>query len=108
MVGATESYIPTLSTDIPEGQTNEDRLIQVDESWSGFADFKDYFKEQSFNMKTVVEHFEVDYQSMNMSKDGKYVTLTEAQDPSGLKRTAIIKTDDYIQKELSSMFRHLY
>ena len=97
-----ESYNP-----IPPGQINENKTVYVNESSSFIEPIKDYVKEQSFNLKTIVDRFEVAYESMNISKDGKHIALKEATGSDGIQRTAIIKTDDYLQKEVSSIFNSL-
>jgi hypothetical protein len=96
-----ESYTPT-------GQTNNNLTIPVTENTQIPTEFMQYMKDESFNMKTVVDHFDVAYESMTMSKDGKFVTLTEAPTPDGFRRRAIVKTDDYLVKEMENMFYNLY
>ena len=86
---------------IPKGQTNEDSELPVTES----SDWIDYILEESFNLKTVMNNFDVNAESIHYDKNTDSVIVHEAADPSTkMKRSVIVKMDDYIRDEVSSMF----
>lgn len=87
------------STFIPEGQGDGLMTIPVTES----AEWLSYVQEQSFNLKTVMNNFEVNAESLRYDSKNDSVIVTEATGVPGVKRTAIVKMDDYIRDEVSSM-----
>ena len=80
-------------------QGDEDITIPVLES----SQWMQYIQEQSFNLKTVMHNFEIAGESMQYNKDTNTVTISESTSTPGVKRTAVVKMDDYIRKEVSSM-----
>ena len=58
-------------------------------------------------MKTIMNNFEVTAESMHYEPTTDSVVLQEATDESGFRRTAIVKMDEYIRNEVSSMMAKL-
>ena len=96
------------ATFIPEGQSNSNKTVYVSEASGIPKEFLGFVEEQSFNVKTILDHFEVDCESMTLSKDGKYVTVKEGRDENGIRRTAVIATENYIHDEIRHMLSTLY
>lgn len=88
---------------VPKGQTNDNMEVSVPTTES--AEWLDYLTEESFNLKTIMNNFEVEAESMSYDKDTDSVVVREAAQPNGSRRTAIVKMDDYIRDEVSNMFR---
>ena len=73
--------------------------IPVAESSSWLA----YLQEQSFNLRTVMDHFEMNAESIHFDEKTNLITVKESTNIPGMKRTAIVKMDDYLRNEVSSM-----
>lgn len=82
---------------------NGDIIIPVTES----VGWLDYVQEQSFNLKTVLNNYEVNIDSINYDKNNNTIIVRENTGVPGVKRTAIVKADDYIRREVSNMFAKL-
>lgn len=101
MIKSTQALESANLPVLPKGQTNEDSITEVTES----CEFLDYLTEQSFNLKTVINNFEVTAESMHYDKDTNNMIIKEAAQKDGSRRTAIVSLDEYIRNEVSSMFR---
>ena len=101
--GTPEMFVSsTESTMIPPGNGSKDLTVAVESS------FLDYVMEESVNLKTIINNFEVDYESCILNPKDKTVLLREAADETGFKRTAIVKVEDHLKREISSMLADLY
>jgi hypothetical protein len=88
---------------VPNGNGSKDITIPVQES----SQWLDYIQEQSFNLKTVLDHYEVNVESITYDKKKDNIIVRENTGVPGVKRTAIIRADEYIRKEVSNMFSRL-
>jgi hypothetical protein len=82
-----------------ENRGMDDMTIPVTES----SEWMDYLQEESFNLKTVIDHFGIATESIRYNPKSDTVTVTEATDKKGVKLTAVVKMDDYIRREVSDM-----
>lgn len=98
MIKSTEA----LESMIPTGQSNKDLTMTLES-----ASWLDYIQDQSVNLKTIMNNFEVTAESMHYEPTTDSVVLQEATDESGFRRTAIVKMDEYIRNEVSSMMAKL-
>ena len=88
---------------VPNGNGNEDITVPVQES----SQWLDYIQEQSFNLKTVLDHYEVNVESITYDKKKDNIIVRENTGVPGVKRTAIIRADEYIRREVSNMLSSL-
>jgi hypothetical protein len=98
-MGSLESTFAAPNT----GNGFRDITITVTESDSWLS----YLQDESFNLKTVIEHYNVNVDSITYNKDNDTIVVKENTGVPGIKRTAIVKADDYIRNEVSSMFARL-
>jgi hypothetical protein len=98
-MASLESAFATANT----GNGFGDITIPVQES----SQWLDYIQEQSFNLKTVLDHYEVNVESITYDKKKDNIIVRENTGVPGVKRTAIIRADEYIRKEVSNMFSRL-
>jgi hypothetical protein len=61
--------------------------------------------EESHNIKEIIDHFEVNYESAYLSKDKKTMLLTEKADALGSKQTFAVSLENYLNDEVSAMLR---
>ena len=64
-----------------------------------------YLLEESHNIKEIIDHFEVAYESAYLSKDKKTMLLTEKADVYGGKKTFAVSLESYLNDEVSAMLR---
>jgi hypothetical protein len=69
------------------------------------AEFTNYLLEESHNIKEIIDHFEVNYESAYLSKDKKTMLLTEKADALGSKQTFAVSLENYLNDEVSAMLR---
>ena len=69
------------------------------------AEFTQYLLEESHNIKEIIDHFEVEYESAYLSKDRKTMLLTEKPDVFGSKQTFAVSLENYLNDEVSAMLR---
>jgi hypothetical protein len=67
------------------------------------VEFTNYLLEESHNIKEIVDHFEVAYESAYLSKDKKTMLLTEKPDIYGSKQTFAVSLESYLNDEVSAM-----
>ena len=91
--GVTESVLPQ--------NGSNDITIPVTES----TEFLAYLKDQSFNLKTVMDRFEFTGESMYYDTKTDMVVVKENSKNPAIKYSAIVKMDDYIRNEVSNMLR---
>ena len=89
---------------IPEGNTNDNYTVAAE---SIGPEFLNYIVEESVNIKTVLNNFEVEMESASFDFKRNKIIVREAAQADGFRRTAIIKADDYIQKEVSNILANL-
>ena len=79
---------------------NENITVPVTES----TEFLSYLKDESFNLKTVMDHFEIKADKMHYDPTTESVMISESTPNPAVKMSAIVKMDDYLRKEISNMF----
>jgi hypothetical protein len=79
---------------------NENVTVPVTES----IEFLSYLKDESFNLKTVMDHFEIKADKMHYDPTTESVMISESTPNPAVKMSAIVKMDDYLRKEISNMF----
>lgn len=109
----TESYhgddLITATNKILEqyGNRSEENVninFTVQES-AACADIVKYLLEESHNIKDIVDHFDIAYESAWLSSDHKNVILREKPDATGGRRTFTVSMENYVQNEVSNILR---
>ena len=88
----------TIESTLPRNG-GKDICIPVTES----SNWIDYLQEESFNLKTVIDHYDMNVSSINFDTNAGLITVRENTNTPGLKRTAIVKADNFIRDEVSYM-----
>jgi hypothetical protein len=86
------------------GNTSE-AYVNISYPVTESVEFTNYLLEESHNIKEIIDHFEVAYESAYLSKDKRTMLLTEKPDAYGSKQTFAVSLENYLQDEVSAMLR---
>ena len=99
---AMEGYTPD-QFNVAENDVNIS--IPVTESSLSALNF---VMEESKNIKGIINTFDVAYESVSLSKDGKNIYLKEKEESDGIKRTFTISLEQAVCNEISDYLADLH
>jgi len=100
--GTYECAMPTLES---FGNTSEEN---VNINWainmeSSEAELVNYLMEESHNVKEIIDHFEVGYESAYLDSSRKNIILGEKPDGCGGNRTFVVSLESFVQEEVKNL-----
>jgi hypothetical protein len=70
---------------------------------SSEAELVNYLMEESHNVKEIIDHFEVGYESAYLDSSRKNIILGEKPDEYGGNRTFVVSLESFVQEEVKNL-----